>query len=185
MRMVVFRFVLFRGCDTEVYFVPIRDSGYKRSCSVLHSLWDCSCSVLLRLDEGSFFLFFVFFCHFEVFKARSRSNHSAFSSLFFGGEVDPPVAVTEGCTKKKKILKVRLVRFSSERQSVFSLCLLSCFFFITATWFCELTHGGRTLWSHSAHQKVDRLTPPIPPSPHHHSHRALYASNSKTRYLWL
>lgn len=74
-------------------------------------------------------MFFGFFCHFEVFKARSRSNHLAFSSLFFGGEVDPPVAVTEGCTKKKKNLKVRLVRFSSERQSVFSLCLLSCFFF--------------------------------------------------------
>lgn len=92
------------------------------------------------------------FCFFYVFVTLKclRHVHAAITRLFLffffsGGEVDPPVAVTEGCTKKKK-KKVRLVRFSSERQSVFSLCLLSCFFFlITATWFCELTHGGRTL----------------------------------------
>lgn len=67
-------------------------------------------------------MFFVFFCHFEVFKARSRSNHSAFSSLFFGGEVDPPVAVTEGCTKKKK--------FESEAGEILfraTECLLALF----------------------------------------------------------
>lgn len=59
------------GCDTEVYFVPIRDSGYKEAapyCTHCETVsWEMNCSSCLSASMKDPFFFFIssFFCHFE------------------------------------------------------------------------------------------------------------------------
>lgn len=73
------------------------------------------------------FSFFVFFVTLKCLRHVHAAITRLFLLFFSGARSIPLLPSLKDVLQKKK--KVRLVRFSSERQSVFSLCLLSCFFF--------------------------------------------------------
>lgn len=128
MRMVVFRLCCFVDATLKSTLCQsgtpvIKEAApYCTHCETVPVLFF---SASMKDPSFSFLVFFV------TLKCL-RHVHAAITRLFllfFSGARSIPLLPSLKDVLQKKKKKVRLVRFSSERQSVFLLCLLSCFFF--------------------------------------------------------